>query len=191
MCAKLFCNSSFSSCCCFLWTVNTDINQIREAAVAENCDLLSAIQCISLAADAFCNWSHSHWNCLFLLLWKSTAFLSHKSYLTSFHNRNLIKSWTKQCPMPQKVLTASGWNGPKHSWTWSDERWAQNRTQVTPNWHELSSSTFMQYPMHMNRWERNPAFCMLQFNVLWGIHQSQCEPFLSCCIGKLATTASN
>lgn len=190
-CAPLFCNSGFSPCCCFLHTANTDINQIREAAVGENRDLVSLIQCISLVADVFWHWSHSHWNCIFLLLQKSTAFLSPKSYLPSFHNRNLIKSWTKQPLMPQKVITESGWNVPKFSWTWSDERRAQNTTQVTPNWHELSSSTFMQYPMHMNRWERNPAFSMLQSSVLWGIHQSKCDQFLSCCVEKLARTASN
>lgn len=111
---------------------NTDINQNREAAVGENRDLISLIQCISLAADTFWHWSHSHWNCIFLLLWKSTAFLPLRSYLLSFHNRNLIKSQTKQPLRASKNPNCQWWNRPKQWWTWSDERWAQNRT-LHPN----------------------------------------------------------
>lgn len=150
----------------------TDINSNTEVAVVENCDFISQIIFISLAEGAFWHWNHSHRNCSFLL-WKNTAFLFPKSYLPSFHNWNLIKSLTKQtlC-ISRKTPTASRQSGPRHWWTWFDERWVQNKG-LYPNKPQLAwiiIITYVQYLIHMNRWKRNPAFCMLQLSVLWGIH---------------------
>ena len=118
---------------------NTDINQNRQATVGENCDLTSLIQCISLAVDAFWHWSHSHRNRIFLLLWKSTAFLPPRSYLPSFHNKNLIKSQRKQ------PLHAS--KNPNCQW--------MKRTQALMNmvWWQMSSkqnTTSKEPPTGMN-----------------------------------------
>lgn len=148
---------------------------------------------IFLAADEFWHWSHSHWNCIFLL-WKNSVFLSSKSYPPSFHNWNLIKNLTKQTPcISRKTPSASGQSEPRYWWTWSDERWAQNKA-LYPNNPQLAwiiIITFVHYLIRMSRWERNPAFCMLQLRVLWGTHWSQLEQFLLCCVGKLSRTASN
>lgn len=123
---------------------------------------------IFLATDEFSHWNHSHWNCI-LLLWKSTAFLSSKSYLPSFNNWNLIKSQTKQtlC-ISRKTPSVSEQSGPRPWWTRSDERWAQNKA-LYPNNPQLAwiiIITFMQSLMHMSSWERNPPFCMVQLSVL-------------------------